>query len=66
MPPSCALFGGFAIGARVALLRQHNANAKCQRVHACTRYMPGFYSDHFVQSVRKHHIEVSSGLQLRG
>jgi len=28
-PPSCALLGGFAIGARVALLRQHNANAKC-------------------------------------
>jgi len=23
MPPSCALLGGFAIGARVALLRQH-------------------------------------------
>jgi len=29
MPPSCALLGGFAIGARVALLWQHNANAKC-------------------------------------
>jgi len=28
-PPSCALLGGFAIGARVALLWQHNANAKC-------------------------------------
>jgi len=26
MPASCALLGGFAIGARVALLRQHNAN----------------------------------------
>jgi len=26
MPPSCALLGGFAIGARVALLQQHNAN----------------------------------------
>ena len=25
MPPSCALFEGFAIGARVALLWQHNA-----------------------------------------
>ena len=24
--PSCALFGGFAIGARVALLWQHNVN----------------------------------------
>jgi len=28
MPPGCALLGGFAIGARVALLWQHNANAK--------------------------------------
>jgi len=26
MPPSCALFGGFAIGARIALLWQHNVN----------------------------------------
>ena len=26
LPPSCALLGGFAIGARVALLLQHNAN----------------------------------------
>ena len=26
MPPSCALLGGFAIRARVALLWQHNAN----------------------------------------
>jgi len=25
----CAVLGGFAIGARVALLWQHNANAKC-------------------------------------
>ena len=32
MPPSCALLGGFVIGARVALLWQHSANAKCQRV----------------------------------
>jgi len=27
MPPSCALLGGFAIGARVALLWQHYVNA---------------------------------------
>jgi len=33
MPPSCALLGGFAIGAQLALLWQHNANAKCQRVY---------------------------------
>jgi len=26
MPPSCALLGGFAIGARVALIWQHNLN----------------------------------------
>jgi len=26
MSPSCALLGGFAIGARVALLWQHNTN----------------------------------------
>ena len=33
MTPSCALLGGFAIGARVALLWQHNANPsyKCER-----------------------------------
>jgi len=30
--PSCALLGGFAIGARISLLWQHSANAKCQRV----------------------------------
>jgi len=29
MPPSCALLGGFATGARVALLWQHDANTKC-------------------------------------
>jgi len=28
MPPSYALLGGFAIGARIAMLWQHNANAK--------------------------------------
>jgi len=33
MPPSCALLGGFAIGAQVALLWQHNTNPsyKCER-----------------------------------
>jgi len=30
--PSRALLGGFGIGARVALLWQHSANAKCQQV----------------------------------
>ena len=42
MSPSCALLGGFAIGARVALLWQRNANAKRYRVHACTRSMPSY------------------------
>ena len=32
VPPSCALLGGFAISAHVALLCQHSANARCQRV----------------------------------
>ena len=40
LPRSCALLGGFAIGARVALLWQHNPNAKCWRVRARTRSMP--------------------------
>jgi len=40
--PSCAVLGGFAIDARAALLWQHNANAKCQREHACTRSMPSY------------------------
>jgi len=33
MPPSCALLGGFVIGARVALLWQYNANPSynCER-----------------------------------
>jgi len=33
MPPSCALLDGFAIGARVALIWQHNANPNynCER-----------------------------------
>ena len=54
MPPSCALLGGFTIGARVALLWQHNANAKCQRVHACTRSMHSlvFYSLNQFDNIR--------------
>jgi len=30
--PSCALLGGFPIGAWISLLWQHSTNAKCQRV----------------------------------
>jgi len=36
VPRSCAVLGGFAIGARVSLLWQHIANAKCQRVLVLT------------------------------
>jgi len=39
--PTCAVLGEFAISARIVLLWQHSANVKCQRVHACTRCMPG-------------------------
>jgi len=53
MPRSCALLGGFAIGARVALLWQHNSNTKCQRVSACTRSMPGFFSELVARSLRR-------------
>jgi len=37
MPPSCALLGGFAIGARarVALLLQHNANRSYKLAFVC-------------------------------
>jgi len=38
--PSWALLGGFAISAQVALVRQHNVNAKMS-ASACTRSMPG-------------------------
>ena len=34
MPPSCALLGGFAIGAPVALLWQHNANPSYKLRHS--------------------------------
>jgi len=36
LPPSCAVLGRFAIGARVALLWQLSANAKCQWVLVLT------------------------------
>jgi len=35
--PSCALFGGFAIGARIALLWQHNAN-RSHKLASIPRY----------------------------
>ena len=36
MPPSCAVLGGFAIGARVALLWQHNANPSYYKLASTT------------------------------
>ena len=44
MPCSCALLGGFAIRARVSLLRQHSAEREMS-ASACTRCMPGFNVD---------------------
>jgi len=38
MPPSCALLGGFAVGARVALLWQHNANPSYYKLACTPRY----------------------------
>jgi len=40
VPSSCALLGGFAIGARVPLLYQHSAEREMS-ASACTRSMPG-------------------------
>jgi len=40
--PSCALLGGFAIGARVSLLWQHSAEREMS-ASACTRSMPGLF-----------------------
>jgi len=42
VPSSCALLGGFAIGAQVSLLRQHSAKRELSG-NACTRSMPGCY-----------------------
>jgi len=39
---SCALLGGFAIGAQVALLSQHSAEREMS-ASACSRWMPGFF-----------------------
>ena len=42
VPSSCALFGGFAIGARISLLWQHSTERE-MLASACTRSMPGLY-----------------------
>ena len=38
MPPSCALLGGFTIGARIALLWQHNVNRSYYKLASTPRY----------------------------
>jgi len=42
VPSSCALLGGFAIGARVSLLWQHGAEREMS-ANACPRCMPGHW-----------------------
>jgi len=51
--PNCALLGGFAIGARVALLRQYSANAKCQRVFVLALCLVGNRSVLLASNLRK-------------
>jgi len=46
VPLSCAVFGGFAIGARVSLLWQHSAECKMS-ASACTRSVHGSVSGDF-------------------
>jgi len=41
MPSSCALLGGFAIGAWVSLIQQRSTEREMSP-SACTRYIPGF------------------------
>jgi len=45
MPPSCSLLGGFAIGAWVALLWQHNTNPGYNHNISTTILRP-FFGDH--------------------
>jgi len=54
--PSCALLGGFAIGAQVSLLWQHSANAKCQWVLVHLPTSP-VYSSHFTLWNPKSHFQ---------
>jgi len=53
MTSSCALLGGFSIGAWLLLLWQHSAEHKMS-ASACTCCMPGFGSrpsDHYFRNV---------------
>jgi len=45
MPPGCAPVGGFAVGARVALLWQHNANLVTSTTGATTEGSGGMGSE---------------------
>jgi len=47
VPSSCALLGGFSIGAWVSLLWQHSTEHEMS-ASACTRSMPGWTRSHFV------------------
>jgi len=51
MPSSCALLGGFAIGARFSLLWQHSANAKLKRVLVLALCLVLFWCRRSVQSI---------------
>ena len=55
VPSSCALLGGFAIGARVSLLRQLAPNTKCQRVRVLARsaYLYSQISESAVVTVQR-------------
>jgi len=44
VPSSCALFGRFALGARISLLSQHSAQREMS-ASASIRYMPGYVSE---------------------
>jgi len=44
MPSSCALLGGFTIGARLSLLWQHSSEREMS-ASACSRSMSGWHGD---------------------
>ena len=53
MPSSCALFGGFAISARVSLLSQHSGKPEMS-ASACARSMSGFINININTNVLVH------------
>jgi len=48
VPPSCALLGGFAIGARVSMLWQHSGEREMS-ASACTHSMPALIGIAFLE-----------------